>query len=384
MKEHDSKKELAREDGYDEKLSAYEKHSSPELDEARGACLRMCLESQAEPGYGVGGVKDNDGVESENKFDSSDKHSLPDLCIEKSKPDEFMPKSESRKESWFPEKQARDNNVNDLEGAYAYHQGKNKSLKWLPDLAFSKEKTEPESIENDRSRQGQIAEAQSTDYRPAKALDLFKQHATPDEKPLLKEWLKQGLSTAVHESFHLLSKEELGGYLMPDLTRFPRIDADKQFGRDNYLPTPKATITGMPKIPGMTDTYLTGRQAASSATDFGFWIDELNAYSAETLLHKENGGQGVDVNFTGVTMFGAGFLQYLNKLTANQQRRLVTEHGETLRKVWSTTEDALAYGAQRFPTDSANYFNSFFSKPENKKAVEQLMGRKLRIPKLSG
>lgn len=222
---------------------------------------------------------------------------------------------------------------------------------------------------------------QAPNYHPSQALDLFNKYAAPDEKPLLKEWLKEGLSTAVHESVHLLSKDEHGGYLLPDGTRKPRIDADKEFGRDNYLPTPKSTINGIPPIQGMTDTYLNGKEAASSATDFGFWLDELNAYNSETLLHQEKGGKDVNVNFTGVTMFGAGLMQYMNKLSPQQSSKLVSEHGDTLRKMWKTTEDAMAYGAsQGFPTEASNYFNSFFSSLDNRRAMEKLMGRPLRIP----
>lgn len=202
----------------------------------------------------------------------------------------------------------------------------------------------------------------------------------PDASRMWRETEKDGVSTAAHETVHALSRDELGGYLFPDGTRARRIESD--FGRDSYLPEPKSLLNDFPKIPGMSDIYIHGDtgQPASSTKNFGFLLDELNAYNTESFLHMQGSISADDVNFTGTMMLGSGMMGYINRLTPEQRERLFKEHGDTLRKMWVFTRQAMAHGLGRLPSDKEEWFKAFLSNPENRKGIEQLMGRPENAP----
>lgn len=83
--------------------------------------------------------------------------------------------------------------------------------------------------------------------------------------------LQTGLATAVHESVHLLSAE-WDAYPLIDGRRLPRVQDDAA------LFAPMDIAAHYPRANMFVETYLRPGQA-SSADEFGYLLDEMNAYA---------------------------------------------------------------------------------------------------------
>jgi hypothetical protein len=191
-----------------------------------------------------------------------------------------------------------------------------------------------------------------------------------------------GLSTAVHESVHLLTSEK-NAYPLVDggvakrpseNLRFfpPREIAGKFDGRDTYV-----------------QTYLK-RGAASSADDFRFLLDELNAYTHDlnssvrlvSLRRPENGEVG---HRDGLAALMSFVMSYAD--TARQSAPATWENlqrpdtKETVRALWAQAETALASscGIPAFGRDDKKPIG-FLCDTKNHAGLTELLGRAPACP----
>ena len=151
-----------------------------------------------------------------------------------------------------------------------------------------------------------------------------------------------GLTTAVHESVHLLTHEKDGYPLIEGgVLRRP-----KELAR-YYAPR---GIAGRFEAGDMfVKTYL-GRGAASSADDFTYLLDELNAYSHDlhsavklAPLHK---GNGQVAHRDGLSALMAFVMRYVSTAQAQHpatwQGLQQPETKQVVQKLWAQAETVLA------------------------------------------
>jgi hypothetical protein len=186
-----------------------------------------------------------------------------------------------------------------------------------------------------------------------------------------------GLATAVHESVHLLTSEKdayplIGGGLAArpaERLRFyaPRDIARKFDARDVYV-----------------QTYLK-RGAASSAEDFRFLLDELNAYSHDLatsvkLVELRRPGDGAVGHRDGLASLMAFVMSYIDTAResvpatwANLQR---PEVARTVQTLWTQAETVLAASCD-VPGYGQNDRKqiAFMSEPGNGAGLTALLGR---------
>jgi hypothetical protein len=186
-----------------------------------------------------------------------------------------------------------------------------------------------------------------------------------------------GLSTAVHESVHLLTSEKEAYPLVdgglakrpPEGLRFfpPREIARKFDGRDTYV-----------------QTYLK-RGAASSADDFGFLLDELNAYSHDlhssvrlvSLRRPEHGEVGHRDGLAALMSFVMSYVDTARQsVPATWQNLQRPDTKETVRTLWTQAETALAgsCGIPGFGRDDKKPIR-FLCDAKNHAGLADLLGR---------
>jgi hypothetical protein len=186
-----------------------------------------------------------------------------------------------------------------------------------------------------------------------------------------------GLATAVHESVHLLTSDKeayplIGGGLAArpsESLRFyaPR-DIARRFDAGNMY----------------VQTYLK-RGAATSAEDFRFLLDELNAYSHDlatsvrlvSLLKPENGQVGHRDGLAALMTFVMSYIDVARERVpatwANLQR---PEVKETVRILWEQAETALAASCNvpGFGQDDRRSI-TFLADSGNGAGLTELLGR---------
>ena len=191
-----------------------------------------------------------------------------------------------------------------------------------------------------------------------------------------------GLSTAVHESVHLLTSEkdafplvEGGVAKRPsESLRFfpPREIARKFDARDAYV-----------------QTYLK-RGAASSADDFRFLLDELNAYSHDlnssvrlvSLRRPEHGEVGHRDGLAALMSFVLSYADTARQsVPATWESLQRPETKETVRTLWTQAEKALASscGIPAFGRDDKKSIG-FLCDPRNQAGLTDLLGRAPACP----
>ena len=185
-----------------------------------------------------------------------------------------------------------------------------------------------------------------------------------------------GLSTSVHESVHMLTQErnafpliEGGEIRRPhEVSRFfaPRDIAKRFDSKDAYV-----------------QTYLRPG-AASSATDFLYLLDELNAYShdlnsAVQLVSLQRRDRTADHRdgLAALMAFVMSYVQAAEKTKpATWEGLMRPEPRRVVQTLWAQAETALASacGIPGFGAKDRTYI-SFMHKAENNSALAQLLGR---------
>jgi hypothetical protein len=186
-----------------------------------------------------------------------------------------------------------------------------------------------------------------------------------------------GLATAVHESVHLLTSEKeafplVGGGVAArpseSLRFYPPRDIARRFdGRDTYV-----------------QTYLK-RGAATSADDFRFLLDELNAYSHDLatsvklleLRRPEHGHVGHRDGLAALMTFVMAYVDAARASVpgtwANLQR---PEVKQTIVTLWTQAETALVNSCSvtGFGQDDRKHI-AFLADPANGAGLADLLGR---------
>lgn len=186
-----------------------------------------------------------------------------------------------------------------------------------------------------------------------------------------------GLSTAVHESVHLLTSEK---------DAYPLVD-----GSTAQRPSESLRFFAPRKIAGRFNagdmyvrTYLKPGEASSS-TDFRFLLDELNAYSHDvatstkltSLIRPEHGQVGHRDGLAALMTFVMSYTdmarQSVPATWANLQR---PEVRQTVVTLWNQAEAALAVACTipAFGQDDRRSL-AFLSDPENGAGLTELLGR---------
>jgi hypothetical protein len=191
-----------------------------------------------------------------------------------------------------------------------------------------------------------------------------------------------GLSTAVHESVHLLTSEK-DAYPLIDggvakrpsesLRFFPPRDIARKFdARDAYV-----------------QTYLRPG-AASSADDLRFLLDELNAYSHDlassvrlvSLRRPEHGEVGHRDGLAALMSFVMSYTDTARQsVPATWENLQRPETKETVRTLWTQAETALAAscGIPAFGRDDKKPI-AFLCDPKNAAGLTDLLGRAPACP----
>jgi hypothetical protein len=191
-----------------------------------------------------------------------------------------------------------------------------------------------------------------------------------------------GLSTAVHESVHLLTSEK-DAYPLVDgglakrpsesLRFFPPREVARKFdGRDAYV-----------------QTYLR-RGAASSADDFRFLLDELNAYTHDlsssvrlvSLRRPEHGEVGHRDGLAALMSFVMSYADTARQSVPGTWESLQRpETKETVRTLWIQAETALAAscGIPAFGRDDRRPIG-FLCDQKNGTGLADLLGRAPACP----
>jgi hypothetical protein len=185
-----------------------------------------------------------------------------------------------------------------------------------------------------------------------------------------------GLSTSVHESVHMLTHErdafpliEGGEIRRPHaVSKFyaPR-EISRQFdGKDNYV-----------------RTYLRPG-AASSATDFMYLLDELNAYShdlnsAVQLVSLQRRDRQADHRdgLAALMSFVLSYVQTAEKSKPATWEGLMREEPrKVVQTLWAQAETVLASSCsiRGFGMKDRSYI-AYMHKPENNSALTKLLGR---------
>lgn len=185
-----------------------------------------------------------------------------------------------------------------------------------------------------------------------------------------------GLTTAVHESVHVLTEERdgyplIGGGLIRrqhDLSKFyaPREIAVRFEKGDVYV-----------------QTYLRPG-AASSASDFVYLLDELNAYSHDlnsavklAPLHKGDGEVAHRDGLSALMSFVMGYVDGAKQhYPATWQGLQRPETKQLMQTLWTQAETALASSCSmpRFGLKDRQYIG-FLCARKNSDALGQLLGR---------
>lgn len=188
--------------------------------------------------------------------------------------------------------------------------------------------------------------------------------------------LQLSLSTAVHESVHMLTEEKDG---------FPLIDGGviRRPREVSRFFAPKQIARQFDQNDMFVKTYLR-RGAASSADEFVYLLDELNAYShdlnsAVRLVSIPTGG-GQAAHRDGLTSLMSFVMSYVT--TARQENPTTwqglqrSETKEVVRTLWTQAEAALATscGLPAFGLNDRRNVG-FLCNRRNGEALGELLGR---------
>ena len=204
--------------------------------------------------------------------------------------------------------------------------------------------------------------------------------AMTDKKQFLT-WLtcddvQLGLATSVHESVHVLTQER---------DAFPLIDGG-EVRRPHQVSKffqPKEIAGNFDSKDSFVQNYLRPG-GASSANDFLYVLDELNAYShdlnsAVKLASLQRRDRQVD-HRDGLTALMAFVMSYAEtaqkKQPATWQGLQRPEHKQALQALWTQAETALelSCGIPAFGSKDRDYI-TFMRDPKHSAALTELLGR---------
>ncbi len=230
--------------------------------------------------------------------------------------------------------------------------------------------------------------APQTDCKPQAVLDL--QRLSPEghnvykaatDKSFFLRWItcddiQLGLATAVHETVHMLT-EEKDAYVLIDGSTIKR---DHSWSK--FYP-PREIARRFNSASTYVETYLKPG-AASSAQDFVFLLDEMNAYTHDLnsviKLQTVKKGEGQVDHRDGLTALMAFLTAYFD--TAKQSKPATwqglqkPETKNVIKALWGQAESVLASscGVPGIGMDDRKYIG-FMCDAKNNGALGDLLGR---------
>jgi hypothetical protein len=209
--------------------------------------------------------------------------------------------------------------------------------------------------------------------------------AVPDKRHFLRfltcDNIVLGLATAVHESVHLLTAEK-DAYPLIDGTEIRRPPEGLRF----FAPRDVATKFDRRDI--YVQTYLR-RGAASSADDFRFLLDELNAYSHDlhsavklASLRRTDGEVGHRDGLAALMSFVMGYADTAERsVQATWEGLQRPETKKLVQTLWTQAETALASscGIPGFGSEDRKHI-AFLCDSRNGGALTRLLGRAPECP----
>jgi len=191
-----------------------------------------------------------------------------------------------------------------------------------------------------------------------------------------------GLSTAVHETVHLLTSEK---------DAYPLVEGGvaKRPSESLRFFAPREIARTFDARDAYVQTYLK-RGAASSADDFRFLLDELNAYSHDlsssvrliSLRRPEHGEVGHRDGLAALMTFVMSYADRARQsVPATWESLQRPETKETVRTLWTQAEQALAAscGIPAFGRDDKKSIG-FLSDPRSHAGLTDLLGRAPACP----
>lgn len=203
------------------------------------------------------------------------------------------------------------------------------------------------------------------------------------------EFLKQGISTAVHETVHALRGVR---------NAYPLIDK-------SYLEVPDTEGLAAPRDIAngfrtkfrigrddlMFETYLNnrGKDAASSNTDFSYLLDEFNAYTHDLSVSTDLSEKGIHKmserpgGMTTMMAYVAHYAEFARTSRPDTWAKLTTNTSvrQTVIRLWTQAESVLARACvQQTKSDDAKDANYIRSICENPSAIAQVIGRPVKCP----
>jgi hypothetical protein len=208
-----------------------------------------------------------------------------------------------------------------------------------------------------------------------------------DDKKFFTNWISCGsaqlsLSTAVHESVHHLTASKDGYFLLdgrvlrrpPELAKLaPPKQIASAFRSDTYV-----------------QTYLRPR-AATSADDFTYLLDELNAYThdlnaAVNLVPLSKPSDGNISNRDGLGALMSFVMKYADTAKRSNSATWKTlqsaEPRQAIRTLWAQAEKVMASscGIPRFGVNDRHYV-AFICNGANSEALGEILGRPVLCPR---
>jgi hypothetical protein len=221
----------------------------------------------------------------------------------------------------------------------------------------------------------------SMDYLKTLAPGGFAIYSRMNDKPFFFQWLKcediqLGLSTAVHESVHRLTHER---------DAFPLIDHGelrRPHEVSAFFP-PSAIATKFERDDPFVSTYL-GPGRASSASDFLYLLDEMNAYTHDlNVAIALNGLRPADEHvdhrdgLAALMAFVATYLETAERkdpLTWSGLRK--PEVAKTVAGLWGQAETVMtrSCGIANFGSRDRGYIRHF-CEDKRRSSLRQILGR---------
>ena len=192
--------------------------------------------------------------------------------------------------------------------------------------------------------------------------------------------IQLGLATSVHESVHVLTEER---------DNFPLINGEK-IQRPHQVAkffAPKQTVKNFDGRDSYVQTYLRPG-SATSAENFLYMLDELNAYShdlnsAVKLVSLQRRDRQID-HRDGLTALMAFVVSYTDTARKSQpaawQGLQATEPKQVIQTLWAQAETVLnsSCGLPAFGRKDKDYI-AFINDSKNNKAITDLIGRSPKI-----
>lgn len=213
----------------------------------------------------------------------------------------------------------------------------------------------------------------------------WKVYEQAQDKTFFTRWItcdniQLGLTTAVHETVHMLT-EELEGYPLIMGGKLPRVS---QARRGRAFFPPRLTSHQFDGNSNFVTTYLKPG-AASSADEFDYLLNEFNAYTHD--LHAAT--QLVSIGNRGQDVYHRDGLAALMSFVAAYVERARTEHPDTWKSLkepqarrvvttlWAQAEQVMANSCRlsRYGFEATGYLTQHVCKADIHHGLGELLGR---------